>query len=192
MPWFCNSKESAELPVKMNISGDISGVTLSVAMSSNPKASFFSGYISFLPCISFLSRKMKSPLTSDISGNSIVSGEDQSQGQDQSQSQVDISGVSLLVNALDVILDEIDEKGMKLRSILQSGSESVQVPEVAEALEVAKAPEVAEALEPAKAPEVAEALEAAKALEPAKALEQVLESAANAEQVQVNPTQASS
>jgi len=172
MPWFCNSKESAELPVKMNISGDISGVTLSVAMSSNPKASFFSGYISFLPCISFLSRKMKSPLTSDISGNSIVSGEGQAQS--QSQSQVDISGVSHLVNALDVILDEIDEKGMKLHSILQSGSESVQVPEVAEALEAAKIPEVA------KIPELA------------KALEQVLESAASAEQVQVNPTQASS
>jgi hypothetical protein len=79
-----------------------------------------------------------------------------------------------LVNALDVILDEIDEKGMKLRSILQSGSESVQVPEVAEALEAAKIPEVA------KIPELA------------KALEQVLESAASAEQVQVNPTQASS
>jgi hypothetical protein len=63
---------------------------------------------------------------------------------------------------------------MKLRSILQSGSESVQIPEVAEGLEPAKIPEVAEGLQVAKAPE------------------QVLESAASAEQVQVNPTQASS
>ena len=161
MPWFCSSKESVEVPVKMNISGDISGVTLSIATSSNPKVSFLSAYISFLPCISFLSRKMKSPLTSEISGNTIVSG----------QSQLDISGVSNLANTLEVILDEIDEKGMKLHSILQSAPESLQKPEV---------PEVAKVLEVAKVPEVA------------KVLEQVLESAASAEQVQVNPTQASS